>query len=254
MNRKTNPLSTDFLKVDENTWRLEDNLVHVFKVCLDDPALNVNQLAVGLSLDEMDRGSRFRQERDRRDFVIGRGLVRRLLGRYLDRGPGDMVFSYGLHGKPALDFGLDSSLRFNLAHSGRLLVCAVSLNREVGVDIELIKSFPDQDGVAKGVFTLRERAALAEVDGPEKDLLFFQFWTRKEAYIKADGQGFTLPVNQIEIGRSPGESPRLVGEGDGQGQNGSWSIVDFSPGDQYAGALAVEGPLGRVRYWRLDPF
>jgi 4'-phosphopantetheinyl transferase len=148
-----------------------------------------------LSPEERERAARFRFETDRRRFIACRAAVRRLLGAELGRPPESLTFVYGPHGKPALSG--ETSLRFNVAHSGPLALLALTDGIELGVDIEAIRPDLATSEVAATVFTGAERAQLL---GPNRVDRFFQLWTRKEAYLKAIGEGFASPILEIPAG------------------------------------------------------
>jgi 4'-phosphopantetheinyl transferase len=146
-----------------------------------------------LSPDEAGRAARFHFEIDRQRFVVCRTALREILGEALGIAPGEVTFSYGAHGKPAL--AQETGVRFNVAHAGgRALIALSEDGRELGVDLEEVRPERATDDVARAVFTESERAQLV---GPERVERFFQLWTRKEAYLKAIGEGFASPSLEI---------------------------------------------------------
>jgi 4'-phosphopantetheinyl transferase len=200
-----------------------------------------------LSADERDRAARFHFDRDRRRFMAGRGLLRLILARYLDRPPGSLRLSYGPRGKPALAESRGTPpLRFNVSHAAGLALYAVGRDRELGVDVERIA--PELEaGIAERFFSPREVAALARVPPDRRSESFFACWTRKEAYVKAKGDGLALGLDQFDVSLAPGEPAALLHVDGDPGETVRWSLLALDPGTGYAAALAVEGAG-----WRLS--
>jgi 4'-phosphopantetheinyl transferase len=176
-----------------------------------------------LSSEERARAERYRFERDRRAFLFHHTTLRRILGLYLGLGPACVRIEKGSHGKPALaaPYG---EWKFNMAHSGDAGLYAVCRGREVGVDIEWVRPMPDAGRIAARFYTAREREAL---DGSPDS--FFQVWVRKEALMKATGEG----LSGLESARPEG-----------------WSVVDLPAVPGYAASLAVEGSAPPLKAWR----
>jgi 4'-phosphopantetheinyl transferase len=192
-----------------------------------------------LSADERERATRFHFEQHRRRFTAARGILRCLLGGYLNRHPADIRFVYGSAGKPALD--RDEGLRFNVAHSHEMALYAFTYAREIGVDIEFMRPVADMEQVAACCFSRREFAdwkGLSEAQKPEG---FFNGWTRKEAYIKALGEGLSHPLNQFDVSLRPGQAARLLNVQGNPSEAARWSLQAIHPEPGYAAALAVEG-------------
>ena len=191
-----------------------------------------------LSDDERARAARFVFDVHRHRFIACRAWLRRQLGERVSRAAHDLRFEYGPMGKPSLTG--DGALRFNVSHSDRYALLVVA-EAEVGVDIERERSLSDMDALAERVFSAGERHALAQVPADRKAEAFFAGWTRKEAYIKARGEGIGL-LGDIEVVLTPGEPPRLI-RVDGQpGELERWSMQALSPVPGFAAAVCVEGP------------
>ena len=226
---------------------LDPGGVDVWAASLDD--LPENSLRVLLSADERERGERFHFERDRRRFVAARGLLRLLLGRYLDVDPAGLRFGYGPRGKPSLA-GCEE-LRFNLSHSGGLTLLAVTRDCEVGVDIEQERPVPESEDIARHYFSAREGAELRSLGADEREAAFFRCWTRKEAFIKATGDGLSRPLDTFDVTLASGKPARLLRVlGEPEAARRFW-LEDLRPAPGFAGALAVEGGAKRVlrRTW-----
>ena len=190
-----------------------------------------------LSEDERARAQRFVFDVHRRRFIACRAWVRAALGARLGRPAESVRFEYGPVGKPALAGG--ERLRFNVSHSDRYALLAMVDGAEVGVDIERVRPLSDMDALAGRVFSAGELAALAGVQAGEQLDAFFAGWTRKEAYIKARGEGIAR-VRAIEVALSPGEPARVI-RVDGQpAEPERWSLQALSPVPGFAAAVCVE--------------
>jgi 4'-phosphopantetheinyl transferase len=173
-----------------------------------------------------------------------------ILGRYLQREPERLRFSYSAHGKPSLtrEAG-DPDLRFNLSHSHELVLYAVTCGREVGVDLEQIRPAVAQEQIAERFFAEREVAALRALAPSLQPPAFFHCWTRKEAYIKARGQGLAIRLDQFEVSLAPGEPAALLAVNGSRLEAARWTLRDLAPGPGYAGAVAAEGQDWQLRCW-----
>ena len=221
---------------------LADNTVHVWQGPLDRDEDQLRQLTSTLSPEELARAERFHFRIDRRRWVVGRGLLRRLLGAYLGARPADVRLCYNSHGKPALTGESDrGGVKFNVSHSGELMLLAVAQGRNVGVDVERVRPVPDARDLAARYFAPSEAAVLDRLPAPVRERAFFQCWTRKEAYVKAHGLGMTLPLDQFAVTLGIGESARLINTDHDPAQLGRWTLRDVSPRGDYVAALAVEG-------------
>ncbi|MGB3203443.1 MAG: 4'-phosphopantetheinyl transferase superfamily protein [Crinalium sp.] len=221
---------------------LSNDDVHVWCAVLDQPAARVEQLAQTLSEDEKARSDRFYFEQHRKRFIIARGLLRTILGRYLNIAPNLVNFSYGSQGKPALAEDLAaSSLQFNVSHSEDLALYAVTRDRAVGIDIEYIRPMADAEQLAERFFAAKEAEVLRSLPEHLKQQAFFNCWTRKEAYVKACGDGLSQPLNQFEVSLIPGEPAKLLSIAGSIEAAANWQMQDLKPVDGYAGAIALSG-------------
>lgn len=218
---------------------LEPGWVHVFCLRLDLPSARLAGLRGSLSPDELGRASRYRRAADGQHFIAARGQMREILAAYTGVAPASLRFSYNPHGKPALAGG---EPRFNLSHSAGLGLLAVALNQEVGVDIERLDRVVDYANIAARFFAPEEAAALRALPAASQARGFYNGWTRKEAYIKARGQGLAIPLDSFTVSLAPGEPPRL------DGPSGA-SLYALEPGPGYAAALVVLGPVRGLRCW-----
>ena len=228
-------------------WALAEDEIHVWHVSLDRPPSDVRRMARTLSPDEQERARRYRGERLRERFIVGRGILRMLLSRYVGRPPARLCFAYGARGKPALAPAEGSDLRFNVSHSDDLALYAFARGRDVGVDVERLRELPRAEQIAERFFSTEETAALKAEPAERRVEAFFTCWTRKEAYIKARGDGLAHPLDQFAVSLVPGEPARLWVAGDGDAREiARWSLdaLPLAPG--YVAALAARG-----RGWRL---
>ena len=187
---------------------LSGDEVHVWRASLDRPAADY---AILLSKDERVRADRFRFDRDRRRFIVGRGTLRIILGRYLNLSPEEVEFEYRPNGKPVLSSGLlHTAPCFNLSHSGEMLLLAVTHDRGVGVDVETIHSDLDVETLAEQFFSPAERAELQALPADRKLDSFFNGWTCKEAYLKARGEGLTYPLDQFSVSMDCDKPAKLL--------------------------------------------
>lgn len=223
--------------------------VHVWTASLDQPAETVARLRALLDPDETRRADRFLFEKGRTQFTVGRGVLRLLLGDYLAIDPRDVRFGYNPYGKPSLAGPDDAHpLRFNLSHSGELVLYAVAWGREVGIDLETIRTDFASDGIAQRFFAPAEVAALRGLPEEARTHAFFTCWTRKEAFIKARGKGLSIPLDAFEVSLVPGAEAAVLVTHDDPAEAGRWSLHELHPGPGYVGALAVAGDGCRTRH------
>lgn len=223
--------------------------VHVWSVCLDRPESSVDALSKTLSRDERDRAARFHFDRDRRRYVCARGALRHILGSYIDADPIEISFAYGPHGKPALARN-GGSVSFNVSHSEEMALIAVASSEIVlGVDVEAIRSIPDGDDIARRFFAPREVARMAGLEPSARESAFFRCWTRKEAYLKALGDGLAKPLDSFEVTFGVEEPAELRVPGD-QYEQTKWTLVALEPAAGFAAALVATRGARHVNSWR----
>ncbi|MHC1725284.1 MAG: 4'-phosphopantetheinyl transferase superfamily protein [Syntrophobacteraceae bacterium] len=223
--------------------------VHVWSAYLDLPKPEVDLLQEVLSADEWARAAKFHFPRDRRRFIAGRAALRMILGMYLGVASKSLVLAYGPHGKPMIDGCKDGALRFNLSHSQGLAVIGVTLGAEIGVDVEYMHLLPDQDTIAMLHFSPSENAALWTLPPDRRTEAFFTCWTRKEAYLKALGDGLARQLDSFDVSFLPGEAARLLCVRDNTAEASRWTLAGLTPIDGTVAALAVDLPAARVTCW-----
>jgi len=223
--------------------------VHVWRAPLDLPPLLVESLKRTLSADEKARAEGFHFQKHRDQFIAARGILKTILGHYLNQEPSQLRFCYGPYGKPSLATASGGNLlRFNMSHSHGLALYAVTCGRELGVDLEFLCTDFAMEDIAKRFFSPREIAALRALPTNMRLDGFFNCWTRKEAYIKARGEGLTLRLDQFEVSLVPGDPPTLNTKGDPQ-EASRWSLLKLDPGLGYVAALSVEGHDFQLKCW-----
>jgi 4'-phosphopantetheinyl transferase len=231
---------------------LEPQQVHVWRVPLDIPASVRTALHETLSPDERDRAGRYRFDRDRNRFTVGRGVLRLLLGSYLGIPPDRPRLCYGAQGKPALaNEGGEWDLQFNLSHSQGLALVAFSPGRALGVDLEQIRPDLAEDRIAESFFSRQEVATLRALPPEQQAEAFFACWTRKEAYIKALGGGLSISLDSFDVSLAPGAPAALLRVRDDPGEASRWSLRELDPGPGFAGALVVEGHGWQLERWQI---
>jgi 4'-phosphopantetheinyl transferase len=229
--------------------------VHIWRASLEQPQHTVETLRQLLSPDELTRADRFHFEKDRRHFTVARGLLRKLLGRYLGMTPAAVGFTYAEHGKPmvTVDLADDSrELKFNLAHSGGLALYAFTRAGEIGVDLEHIRSQFTGDDIARRFFSAAEVACLNQLPAPLRQEAFFNCWTRKEAFIKGKGMGLSLGLDQFDVTLEPNEPAALLCTRWDHDEAARWSLKEIEVGQGFVGAIAVEAHDWEPSYWQLD--
>lgn len=234
--------------------RASSDAVHVWAARRD---VGADALALAeqvLRPDERRRADRFVRDRDRRRWIVSRGLLRILLGRYLEADPHDLEFRYGPQGKPSLARidEKEGDLRFNVSHSGALALYAVASGAEVGVDVEANRPLPELEGVARRFFSPAEVRALRRVSPEGRRDAFYRGWTRKEAFLKANGDGITGGTRSFDVTLEPGLPARIHRVAGRLHGAGEWSLFHLEPAAEWVGAVAVPRPEVEVRRWLLD--
>jgi 4'-phosphopantetheinyl transferase len=230
---------------------LSDGVVHVWLANVGGLAEREHCFWSVLSRDERERAECFCSSWKRGEFIRTRGALRSLLGKYLSVDPSSIQLDYNVHGKPRLmdPWEAESSIRFNVAHSGEFALFAFVRRRPIGVDIERVRPDFPSDKIAQRFFARTEAAALQSLPGNLRTEAFFAGWTRKEAFIKAKGLGFSLPLNHFAVTLSPMEKPALLYCLDDPQAVQTWTVCDLALCEGYRSALAVEGSPFEVRCW-----
>jgi len=223
--------------------------VHLWAVNLDFNDTASSLIRQPLSDDEIARAQKFRFERDRKAFAITRRALRSIIARYLPFAPEKIQFSYQSNGKPEIAILQNRiGLNFNVSHSEDLAMIGVSLGRRLGVDVERYRAMEFLE-IAGRYFSDCEYRQLAMLPRDELQKAFFAYWTRKEALLKAFGEGIGTLLRQVSVTAPHFEAPEPIGS-DATGPL-RWSLIDIVVHDDYAAALAFErGPID-VQQWKF---
>lgn len=220
---------------------LSDNEVHVWHQTLASESAEVEILGNLLSTDELQRARRFRFDTDRREYSVSRGTLRALLGSYLNLSPQALRFSYSEFGRPRLlADSLASTLDFNVSHSCDVALIAFARGRKIGIDVEKVRRDFETGEIAERFFSTAERAALRELPGEQRQEAFFRCWTRKEAFIKALGEGLSHPLDQFDVSLAPGLPAALLATRPDAHEVTRWKLWDIQVPAHFAAALAAE--------------
>ncbi|HEX3819920.1 MAG TPA: 4'-phosphopantetheinyl transferase superfamily protein [Candidatus Sulfotelmatobacter sp.] len=212
--------------------------VHLWRRSLGASPPAIDACFALLAPDEREKAQRFRVERPRSDYILTRGTLRSLLAGYLCRTPQDFSFQYTTYGKPFL--ADHRELQFNVSHTDGLALLAFVRDREIGVDVEKVRAQSDVKKLAERFFSDRERDGLRDLAGEELHAAFFRCWTRKEAYIKAKGDGLSLPLHQFDVSVAPNQAQALLATRPDPSEAGRWKISDVPVQSGYAAAVAIE--------------
>ena len=214
--------------------------IQLWAVALDPPPEVVESLGRSLAPDEWERARRFRFERHRRRYVVGRGALRALLGGYLGILPREVAFSYGARGKPFLagPAATASALSFNLSNSHELALVGFLRGQEIGVDVEHLKPMPDLEQIAERFFSPSERLALRRLPALQKPEGFFNCWTRKEAYLKARGEGIATGLRDVSVSFAEAPTTSLTDRRDSSAS--AWRLHALPMPEGYAGCAACD--------------
>lgn len=228
------------LPIARNTFELDTRTIHVWIVRTSgaSPAA-LGQLREILAPSEKERAARFRFDHLQRSFVAARAALRILLGRYIELGPADLRFEYGANGKPLLRAA--PAIHFNASHAGGIALFGFARTSEIGIDVEHIRAVADMEDVARRFFSAGEYEDLMTVETAKREQAFFRCWTRKEAYIKAVGDGLSLPLDSFRVTLRPAQPARFLHLPTGPRAVSTWTLRDLNVETGYVAALAYPG-------------
>jgi len=229
-------------------WKQIRDDIHVWHAALDRDVNRLSRLESTLSPEEKARADRFHFANDRNRFVAARGLLRELLGKYLQQTPASLQFSYEKYGKPSLSGGnISSGLCFNLSHSAGLAVYAIARERNLGVDVEHIRPEFGGEDIAKRYFSAREVNDLRTLPMEARAEGFFNCWTRKEAYLKATGMGLQIPLGSFAVSLLPEKPARFL-----EGVEPRWHLAAYHPAEGYVAAAVYDGAPYPIQYFSVE--
>lgn len=233
-----------------------DNLIlssdeaHIWRARLDLDDSYQHSFLQLLSPDEKTRASKFRFPRDSRNYIVARGILRTLIGQYLEMPPQEISFQYSKFGKPTLE-GIDS-LQFNISHAKNVALFAFTKKFTVGVDVEYVNPEIEVNDIARSFFATKEVSNLLALPEEQQPLAFFNCWTRKEAFIKAIGEGLSFPLNQFEVSLAPDEPAELLATHWDVNAVSNWTLHSMSPAPDFVGCLVIKGSANQVKFWNWD--
>jgi 4'-phosphopantetheinyl transferase len=229
------------------TLQLCSGEIDVWRADLECPPSVLEKYRASLSVDEQERADRFYFREDRNHYIASRGILRLLLGWYTNRRANDLRFDYGAQGKPSLGNHVNSAVTFNLSHSQGLAVYAFALRRQLGVDVERIRPNIAIEEIAERYFSPNEMSELRAVPPGDRREAFFLCWTRKEAYIKARGEGLRIALDSFDVSLTPGTPAKFRG-----GVNEGWNLAAFRAAPGCPAALVFGGERAEIRYYHFS--
>jgi 4'-phosphopantetheinyl transferase len=232
-------------------FQLASDEVHSWCASLNVPHETPARLYATLTCEERNRSARFRFERDQQRFIVAHGVLHDLLGRYLHTQPDQIDFVYNAFGKPDLSPEFGNRLKFNLSHSAALALVTIASGSNVGVDLEYVRAQSDYADIARHFFSPAEVDHLNAIPSHLYAEAFFSCWTKKEAYLKACGQGLAMPLNSfsVPVTTDPAHAPVDLNEPSDIPAK-RWSLFTLQPAPGYIGALAIEGSGWHLRQWQ----
>jgi 4'-phosphopantetheinyl transferase len=221
---------------------LSRGVIHVWSACLAQPPSILSAFLPTLSPDERERAARCDAPEPRQRFIVARGLLRSILGDYLEIPPARVEFSYGPSGKPSLSRRLPTrTLTFSVSHCDDQAMYAVGVGRAVGIDVERVRPLLDAEKAVPAACSAREQSAIARAPAPAHDELLFAYWTCKEAYTKARGDRLARPLADIEVALDQEGRAQFTRIDGSEREAGHWRVERLTPAPGYVGALVVEG-------------
>ena len=237
--------------VSPSSPKLSTDDLHIWRVSLDQTDGRVQELWQIISDDERRQAGRFHFDRDRRRYIVRRGMLRLIIGDYIDMAPSRLQFFSGNRGKPYLKPHLgDFPLQFNSTHSKEIALYAFTCDREIGIDVEYVRDLPDAEQIALATFSSLENKMLQSLPEDQRQEAFYNCWVRKEAYIKAIGNGLYHALDRFDVSLAPGEPARLVSVEGSAEQASYWWMISLNPEDGYVAALVVKGGGSSPSYYK----
>ncbi len=227
--------------------------VHVWCVNLDVLDLDINCLKHILSKEENDKADSFHFKDDRENYIGRHVMLRKILCRYLSLEPDKINFRYGFHGKPSLsNYFKADKIYFNLSHSKGLVLYAMTRGRKVGVDVERVTSGIMDEQFISYVFSQKELSTIQSLPMDMRTNALFRSWTRKEAFVKALGQGLSYDLKRIDVSAALGEKSIISNQNCYAHSSCCWSLRDIELGPGYAGSIVLEGYNWALKCWKLE--
>lgn len=244
------------MNIADGNFRFERGLplpqdeVHLWRIDLEALREPAAEWDGSLSPDERARAARFRSRLDQHRYATTRGVLRKVLAGYLGLEPSALTFSYSEKEKPSLAGSNLNAIKFNVSHSGGVSLLAFTRGREIGVDVEQIRRDFDLEAIARRFFSEHERRQMFALPTEERFEAFYRCWTRKESYIKATGDGLSLPLHQFDVSIASGDCDALIATRPDAAEAAKWSMREIPAGPGYAAALCVRGREWKLKSWQ----
>jgi len=226
---------------------LSEDEAHIWRADLDLNECFQSSFLKLLSSDEKNRAKKFRFAKDSQNFIAARGILRVLIGKYLEINPAEISFQYSEFGKPSI--ANNNSLQFNISHSQNIALFAFTKKFNIGVDVEFVNPKIEVQDIATRFFSTNEIKNLLALPEKQQTLGFFYCWTRKEAFIKAVGEGLSFPLDKFEVSLEPNKPAKLLAINRQPKDAAKWSIYSLSPEPNFVGSLVIEGLVEKVKCW-----
>ena len=237
------------MKAPISGYLLDPNLIDVWPVSLLADQSDFPILRSLLGSEEVLRADQFRTQELQQRYTLVHAALRVLLGRYLNENPAALQFTTSRNGKPRLQG--DRPPWFNLSHSDGVALIGVTAACEIGIDIETIRPLPDMIDLAKRFFCAEETEDLMSLDPKDQSKAFYSCWTRKEAYLKATGDGLQARLDHFRVSLRPSEPVRLLHIGGSATRAAQWTLHNIDSLESSIGALAHPGPPLHLRLMPL---
>jgi 4'-phosphopantetheinyl transferase len=226
---------------------LSDEEAHIWRADLEIDECFQSSFLKLLSSDEKNRAQKFRFAKNSQNFIAARGILRSLIGKYLEINPAEVSFQYSKFGKPGIAH--NNSLQFNISHSQNVALFAFTKRFTIGVDVEFVNPNIEAKDIATNFFSKNEILNLLALPEEQQSLGFFNCWTRKEAFIKAVGEGLSFPLDKFEVSLEPDKPAKLLATHWEPEAVSKWSMYSMSPGANFVGSLVIEGLAQQVKFW-----
>ncbi len=218
---------------------LESDEIHIWLCNLDVSEQSIKKSKEILSIAEIEKANKFHFLNDKKSYVISHANLRAILSKYLNKDAKKIGFSYNKFGKPFLQDPKDKSICFNLSHSGNFCLIGVTRSDKIGVDIEKINKEFSSLEIAKNYFSKKEYSEILNLPIHERTKAFYYCWTRKEAYIKAEGKGLSIELDSFDVTISE-KKVKILRINDSSNVN-NWQLYNLPINDEYCASVALYG-------------
>jgi 4'-phosphopantetheinyl transferase len=242
-------VSSPWQQRDRSSSRIAPSEVQVWSIRWEKALADLADLERLVGEAEITRAEAYRRADDRHRFLVGRAVLRILLADHLDRSPREVPVVILESGKPCLHPAENSDeLQFNVSHSGKWILLVLARARQVGIDVEHIRTL-ELEPMVERCCSPRERDVFRGLADADRQAALFRCWVRKEAYMKGLGQGLRIPLDEIEVTFAPGEPARIERRWSGDTSQQGWNLRELQVDPEYAAAVAVEGSVDRLSLW-----